>query len=72
MPTIITVFDTIVDLVTVVTPAWPTTEFSAEQPYEAGLSRLGRVLDDFDKSLPRHGSDPIRQFGEPQFNMTVA
>ena len=71
-PTIITVFDTIEDLVSVVTPAWPAEDVSAEQAYEAGLSRLGQVLDDFDKSLPRHGRDPIRQFGEPQSNMTEA
>jgi anthranilate synthase component 1 len=71
-PTIITVFDTIEDLVTIVTPAWPAENMSAEQAYEAGLSRLGRVLDDFGKNLPRHGRDPIQQFGEPQSNMTEA
>ena len=69
-PTIITVFDTIEDLVSIVTPAWPAEGVSAEHAYEAGLSRLGKVLDDFDKSLPRHGRDPIQQFGEPQSNMT--
>jgi anthranilate synthase component 1 len=69
-PTIITVFDTIEDLVSVVTPAWPNHDVAAAEAYEAGLARLGKVLDDFGKSLPRHGRDPIQEFGEPQSNMT--
>ena len=51
-PTIIAVFDTIEDMVTIVTPVWPTAETSAESAYDQALSRLDAVLGDFARSLP--------------------
>ena len=71
-PTIITVFDTIEDLVTVVTPVWQVDGVSADRAYQAGLSRLAKVLDDFDQSLAHNAGDQTRQFGEPRSNMTEA
>ena len=56
-PTIIAIFDTIEDRVTVVTPIWPAADQSAEQTYEKALSRLGAVLDDFASNLPRQQND---------------
>ncbi len=70
-PTIIAVFDTIEDRVTVVTPIWPTSELSAEQAYEQALARLGTVLDDFASNLPRQQSDiNLARLPEPTSNMT--
>jgi anthranilate synthase component I len=70
-PTIIVVFDTIEDEVTIVTPVWPHAEVSAEAAYESALSRLGAVLDDFDRAVP-HGDvrTEIGDLDEPQSNMT--
>ena len=70
-PTIIAVFDTIEDEVTIVTPVWPRTGISAEQAYEAALSRLGKVLDDFDRAVPHlQIATELADLSEPVSNMT--
>jgi anthranilate synthase component I len=70
-PTIIAVFDTIEDQVTVVTPAWPKDGVSAETAYEQALSRLGAVLDDFAMHLPRIQDDvDLARLPEPTSNMS--
>ena len=70
-PTIIAIFDTIEDRVTVVTPIWPAADQSAEQTYEQALARLGAVLDDFASNLPRQQSDiDLARLPEPTSNMT--
>ncbi len=71
-PTIIAVFDTIEDKVTIVTPVWPRTGVSAESAYEQALSRLGKVLDDFSRALPRGGdaAADLADLPEPVSNMT--
>ena len=54
-PTIIAVFDTIEDLVTVVTPVRPEDGVSAEAAYEAACDRLDQVVADFNAAQPlRH------------------
>ncbi|MDP6843785.1 MAG: chorismate-binding protein, partial [Rhodospirillales bacterium] len=71
-PTIITVFDTIEDMVTVVTPVWPDAGIAPRDAFETALARLGRVLIDFDKSLA-HGADlEAGGFGDPVSNMSEA
>ena len=71
-PTIIAVFDTIEDEVTIVTPVWPRSGVSAEQAYEAALSRLGRVLDDFDRAVPhRETATQLSGLPEPTSNMSA-
>ncbi|MDP7425834.1 MAG: chorismate-binding protein, partial [Rhodospirillales bacterium] len=70
-PTIIAIFDTIEDRVTVVTPIWPADDQSAEQTYEQALARLGAVLDDFASNLPRQQSNiNLARLPEPTSNMT--
>jgi anthranilate synthase component 1 len=71
-PTIIAVFDTIEDEVTIVTPVWPAKGVSAEQAYEAALSRLGRVLDDFDRAVPhQQTATDLTDLPDPVSNMTA-
>lgn len=72
-PTIIAVFDTIEDQVTIVTPVWPDINVSAEMAYEQALSRLGAVLDDFNKPVPRQTGDLLApaRLPTPQSNMTA-
>ena len=62
-PTVIAVFDTIEDVVTVITPVWPSAELGAEAAYAAARERLADVVADFGRSLPYHraavGESPV-------------
>jgi len=51
-PTIMLVFDTIGDHITVVTPVWPRPGMSARGAFEAAVERIGDVLGDLERSLP--------------------
>ena len=51
-PTVIAVFDTIEDIVTVVTPVWPGGELGAEAAYGRARETLSDVVGDFDRTLP--------------------
>ena len=50
-PTIVCIFDNVLDTVTVVTPVWPD-DAEPHAAYDAAAARLAAVLDDFDQSLP--------------------
>ena len=56
-PTIIAVFDTIEDTVTIVTPVRPTAGLKARDAYDAAVDRLAHVVADFDKAI-RHDPEP--------------
>jgi anthranilate synthase component 1 len=56
-PTIIAIFDTIEDTVTVVTPAWPDAETAPRAAYDRACERLAAVVLDFGRSLP-HRREP--------------
>ncbi len=56
-PTIIAIFDTIEDTVTVVTPVWPDAETGARAAYDRACERLSAVVLDFGRSLP-HRREP--------------
>ena len=51
-PTVIVIFDSVLDLVTVVTPVWPDAGRDARSAYGLAAERLADVLADFDRSLP--------------------
>ncbi|MDH5749448.1 MAG: anthranilate synthase component I [Rhodospirillales bacterium] len=51
-PTVIAVFDSIEDTVSVITPVWPDPDKSADAAFEEALKRLGQVADDFERGLP--------------------
>jgi len=51
-PTVVAVFDTIEDRVTVVTPVWPDPGMTASVAYDQARKRLADVIVDFERSLP--------------------
>jgi anthranilate synthase component 1 len=51
-PTVIAVFDTIEDLVTVITPVRPEAGVGATTAYELARDRLAEIVTDFDNPLP--------------------
>jgi anthranilate synthase component 1 len=71
-PTVIAIFDNVEDLVTVVTPAWPTSGLDARAAYSQACERLADVVADFDRSLPHRRDDGVdlAELPEPTSNMT--
>jgi anthranilate synthase component 1 len=73
-PTLVCVFDTIADSMTVVTPVWPQSGVSASQAYDAACERLGHVVTALDRGLTHRemnaGGANLPPVGEPQSNMT--
>jgi anthranilate synthase component 1 len=68
-PTVIAVFDSVKDEVTLVTPVRPEPGVGARAAYARAGERLSDVIADFDRALP-HGSQPsdIAALEEPQSN----
>ncbi|MEO5337382.1 MAG: anthranilate synthase component I [Magnetospirillum sp. WYHS-4] len=72
-PTIMAVFDTIEDRVSVITPVRPKDGRSPEEAYESACERLADVVRDFERSLPRQRLDAtgfVGEMPEPASNMT--
>ncbi|MEE9316996.1 MAG: anthranilate synthase component I [Rhodospirillales bacterium] len=71
-PTVMAVFDSLEDSVTIVTPVWPDSSIGAEAAYEAALERLSKVVRDFEASAPLQTSPPPaeEESHEPESNMT--
>ncbi len=69
-PTVIAVFDTVEDVVTVVTPAWPDPRIDAAAAWDDIRRRLADVLADFARSLPhqRAGAGEVMPWSEPESN----
>ncbi|MCB2101734.1 MAG: anthranilate synthase component I [Rhodobacterales bacterium] len=57
-PTVIAVFDTIEDVVTVISPVWPNPDMGAAAAYDQARARLADVATDFARSLPYRRSAP--------------
>jgi len=71
-PTVIAIFDTIEDLVTVITPVWPRDDVSADAAYDQALERLADTVADLDRNLP-HRREPgtaLESQAEPTSNVT--
>ncbi|NQU61063.1 MAG: anthranilate synthase component I [Rhodospirillales bacterium] len=71
-PTVMAVFDSLADSVSIVTPVWPDSGVDAEQAYEAAAARLARVVEDFEGAAPE--KPLLKENGkaapQPQSNMT--
>ncbi len=70
-PTIMAIFDSLEDSLTLVTPAWPDDHVDADAAYEAARDRLAAVVADLDRTLSHNrgraaGTSPL----VPQSNMT--
>lgn len=72
-PTVIAVFDTIEDLVTVITPVRPEPGVDAEAAYRRAQERLADIVTDFGRSLPYRREAPadVAELPEPRSNMPV-
>lgn len=73
-PTIMAVFDSITDKVTVITPVWPDPAVPAADAWSRALERLAGCVAEFDRSLP-HRRAPMRErlpLAEPESNITPA
>ena len=57
-PTIIAVFDTIEDMVTIVTPVRPSPDVDAETAYLRAEERLAECISDLGSALPHHADEP--------------
>jgi anthranilate synthase component 1 len=70
-PTVIAIFDTVLDRVTVVTPVWPQDGVSAPSAWNAAEERLADVVADFGRSLPhRFERSGHAALPEPSSNFT--
>ncbi len=71
-PTVMAIFDSILDLVTVVTTVRPENGRDARSAYALAGERINDVVADFDRSLPygRQRADEIEALPEPQSNTT--
>lgn len=74
-PSIMVIFDSVKDILSVVTPVWPQNGVSARAAYNQANERLNDVVTDFEKPLP-HGAnyrlDSLTPLPEPQSNTTRA
>jgi anthranilate synthase component 1 len=71
-PTLMAVFDNILDRVTVVTPVWPDSGLSADRAYDLACERLADAVDDFDRGIGHAAPRPSSQLPEPVSNVTRA
>ncbi len=70
-PTIIAIFDTVLDRLSIITPVWPSAEHSAQQAWEAAWSRLAATVSDFNASLVHPAEHRIEHAApEPVANMS--
>ena len=67
-PTVIAVFDTIEDTVSVITPVWPVAGGDAGSAYEQARQRLAETIGDFEKSPPRP-CNGVTETSPPESNM---
>jgi anthranilate synthase component 1 len=78
-PSVVAIFDTVLDRVTVVTACWPQHEVGARAAYDQARTRLAEIVRDFDRSLPRHAErgddapvpEPIGNMGRAQYHAMV-
>lgn len=73
-PTLICIFDRLEDVITAVTPVWPSDDVSARAAYDAAKARLADLIADFQRSLPyRRESGAVNPtFEEPSSNTSRA
>ena len=72
-PTIIAIFDTVLDRLNIITPVWTAAEESAQQAWQAAWQRLATTVADFNASLV-HPADRVTDHAapEPVANMSQA
>ena len=70
-PTVMAVFDSIEDVVTLITPVWPAGGVDAEDAYGQARDRLAGILSDFHRPAPSRAQAgvPSAALPEPRSNM---
>jgi anthranilate synthase component 1 len=70
-PTVMAIFDSVEDMITVVTPVWPASGGNARAAYNQALERLSDIVADLDRSLPQQRSNNgvLLDLPEPESNM---
>ena len=70
-PTVLAVFDTIEDTVTVITPVWPDPDIAPRAAYGLACQRLADVVADFGRSLPyrRAAAGEVEALAMPTSNV---
>ncbi|HWA49780.1 MAG TPA: anthranilate synthase component I [Dongiaceae bacterium] len=70
-PTVMAIFDSVEDMITVVTPVWPQAGGNARAAYNQALERLSDIVSDLDRSLPQQRSNNgvLLDMPEPVSNM---
>ncbi len=70
-PTVMAIFDSVKDLVTIVTPVRPVAGLSARAAYNQAAERLADVVNDFERSLPvmRSNAEIAETLPEPSSNL---
>jgi anthranilate synthase component 1 len=70
-PTVMAIFDSVEDMITVVTPVWPNSGGNARAAYNQALERLSDIVADLDRSLPQQRSNNgmLLDQPEPKSNM---
>ncbi len=63
-PSVIAVFDTIEDVVTVITPAWPRSGLDAQAAWDQACERLANATADLERSLP-YRREPAAEAARP-------
>ena len=58
-PSVIAVFDSIEDVVTIVTPVRPQPQIGVDEAYRMGCERLASVLADFSRPVAHGGNEPM-------------
>jgi len=71
-PTVMAVFDSLKDTVTIITPVWPEQGLNAKAAYDAAVGRLADAVADFNAASPTHTPAPSvnQPSPEPISNMT--
>jgi anthranilate synthase component 1 len=70
-PTVMAIFDSVEDMITVVTPVWPGAGGNARAAYNQAMERLSDIVHDLDRALPQQRSNNgvLLDLPEPQSNM---
>lgn len=71
-PTVMAIFDSVEDTVSIVTPVFPTSELDARAAHDAAKKRINAVVNDLDRALPHTVSnvESVARLPEPSSNTT--
>jgi anthranilate synthase component 1 len=69
-PTLVAVFDNVLDRITIVTPVWPAAGVDADRAYDSACERLADAVTDLDRGVAHAERRVLADLPEPVSNMT--